>query len=238
MDLSKKKFLLVEDDPIYAIWLKVVLEDFGIKDITSETTVIKAVESCKVNQPDLIICDIFLEGKLTGVDLLKELQQYQIPIIIITNSRDKDLYNVVKKVQHVNYLVKPFQPLSLISVIENSFHELESSKNSKLNESFILIKNHENTYNKLFLSNILYLEADKNYTYIYSSEKKIALKKSLVSLLPDLDNHFIRIHKSFIVNKIHIAFWNTQAVTLSNGVHLSLGRSFIKDFLNQINDKA
>jgi hypothetical protein len=45
---------------------------------------------------------MFLEGKQTGIDLMRQLQSYQIPIIVITNSMDKSLYAEVKKVQHVN----------------------------------------------------------------------------------------------------------------------------------------
>lgn len=33
MDLSKKKILLAEDDPIYSIWIKMVLEEIGINNI-------------------------------------------------------------------------------------------------------------------------------------------------------------------------------------------------------------
>lgn len=234
MDLSKKKILLVEDDPIYAIWLKMVLEEIGITNPICVVNVKKAIEECLISSPDLIICDIFLEGKQTGIDLLKEIQSYQIPIIIITNSRDKALYEIIKRVQHVNYLVKPFQSLSLISVIENVFYELESSKNSRLKEPFIPIKNHENTYVKMYLSDILYLEADKNYTYLYTLEKKIALKKSLLSLVSELNGQFIRIHKSFMVNKIHISSWNSDMLILSNQTNIPIGRTFLNDFLNEI----
>jgi two-component system, LytTR family, response regulator LytT len=237
MDLTQKKILIVEDDPIYTIWLKMVLEDYGITQIVCETNVKQAIEVYQSNPPDLLICDVFLEGKLTGIDLLKQLQAYQIPIIVITNSRDKALYDNVKKVQYVNYLVKPFQPLSLISVIENVFHEIDSSKNSKLKESYILVKNFENVNVKMYLSDIIYLESDKNYTYIYSSDKKVALKKSLVSLLPDLDNNFIRIHKSFIVNKIYVNGWNSQTVTLSNGSSITIGRTYFKDFASEMENR-
>lgn len=234
MDLSNKKVLLAEDDPIYSIWIKMVLEEIGINNILYAVNVKKAIEEYQTNLPDLIICDIFLEGKQTGIDLIKELQSYQIPIIVMTNSIDKALYAEVKKVQHVNYLVKPFQPLSLISIIENIFNELESSKNSKLKEPYIAIKNHENVYVKVYLNDILYLEADKNYTYLYTLGKKIALKRTLLSLISDLNTQFIRIHKSFIVNKIHVTSWNSETVTLTNQSNIPIGRKFLNDFLKEI----
>lgn len=234
MDLSKKKILLAEDDPIYSIWIKMVLEEIGINNILYAVNVKKAIEEYQSNLPDLIICDIFLEGKQTGIDLMRKLQSYQIPIIVITNSMDKSLYAEVKKVQHVNYLIKPFQPLSLISIIENIFHELESSKNSILKEPYIAIKNHENIYVKVYLNDILYLEADKNYTYLYTLGKKIALKRTLLSLINDLNTQFIRIHKSFIVNKIHVISWNSETVTLTNQLNIPIGRKFLSDFFKEI----
>ena len=177
---------------------------------------------------------MFLEGKQTGIDLMRQLQSYQIPIIVITNSMDKSLYAEVKKVQHVNQLIKPFQPLSLISIIENIFHELESSKKSILKEPYIAIKNHKNIYVKVYLNDILYLEADKNYTYLYTLGKKNALKRTLLSLINDLNTQFIRIHKSFIVNKIHVISWSSETITLTNQLNIPIGRKFLNDFLKEI----
>lgn len=229
MSLTAKKILLVEDDDIYTIWIKIVLEEASFLNFSSVKTVEDALNECATAPPDLIISDIFLEGKLTGIDLVKKLQGYNIPVIIITNSKDKELYKKINSIQQVNYLVKPFQALSLISSIENIFYDIENNKASKYNRPYILIKNFENVYEKIFLDDVLYIEVERNYTFLYTRKRKLALKKSLASFQENLNEAFIRVHKSFLVNSFHIKALSSHHIVLSNDIRIDIGRSYVKE---------
>lgn len=82
---------------------------------------------------------------------------------------------------------------------------------------------------KLAYSSILWLEANDNYTVIHViNDKNRVVRTSLRELhqkLPLLQ--FIKIHKSYIVNRIHISEWTSNYVIIF-GQKLPISRSFNK----------
>ncbi|MFY7828397.1 MAG: LytR/AlgR family response regulator transcription factor [Flectobacillus sp.] len=228
--LSNKKILIIEDDEAFDMWISLVLSKLEIIDLHSVSLAEEALVYLEHNRPDLIICDIFLEGNLTGLDFLRKIQHFSIPIIVVTSSNSLSLYREVELVENVIYMVKPFQPVTFIAAIER----LLLTKNLPgLEESFIFVKTHNNKHVKLYLKDILYLESDGNYTYIYTHEKKLALLKSISKLLEELDKRFVRCHKTYAVNKQHIISRTSTQIELFN-TSIPIGRSYQKDFEHEI----
>ncbi len=86
-----------------------------------------------------------------------------------------------------------------------------------------------NKHIKVYLSDLAYLQSDGNYTYLYTAERKIAQKKSLTKVLSELDNRFIRCHRTYAVNKYHVISWSSTEIKLMNN-DIPLGRSYQKLF--------
>ena len=233
LSLYQKKILLVEDDDIFDLWIGIVLNRLDITDYQRVKTVEEALIALENDTPDLIISDIYLEGKLTGVDFLKKIQQFSVPIIVITSSTSIELYREVQLIENVIYLVKPFQPLTLIAAIENLLHS-DKQYASKLKEPFIFIKMADNKNTKVFMSDIIYLESDRNYTYIYTIQRKFVLIKTLSKVLEELDKRFIRCHRTYAVNKQHIVSWSAIQIQLEKTI-IPIGRSYQKEIKNEIN---
>ena len=59
---------------------------------------------------------------------------------------------------------------------------------------------------KFLVKDILWIEVNGNYSYLYTEEKKYVLKISLRKVMEKINKHaqFIRIHKQFIVQKKYI----------------------------------
>lgn len=76
------------------------------------------------------------------------------------------------------------------------------------------------------VNSIIYLEGDGNYTYIYVEKKKrIYLARTMKSVLAEIaDDSFIRIHKSFAVNKAFIKSMDEFKVELQTGKSLPMSR--------------
>lgn len=70
-----EKILIVEDEMIVATDLRILLERNNYIVTGIARSFEKAVESIKNNPPDIVLLDIFLTGKLTGIDLAKELKE-------------------------------------------------------------------------------------------------------------------------------------------------------------------
>ncbi|HEX6427519.1 MAG TPA: response regulator transcription factor, partial [Niastella sp.] len=84
---------------------------------------------------------------------------------------------------------------------------------------------------KLKLSELLYIEADNNYTSIITPEKKFLLRLSLNQLLDKINyKALVRIHRSYAVNINAIHSFNEQEVEI-NQQHLPIGRNYKEEFL-------
>jgi two-component system LytT family response regulator len=90
--------------------------------------------------------------------------------------------------------------------------------------------------------NILFLEGQINYTYIYTNFGKFIFAKTLKSFEDTLDSkQFIRTHKSHIVNKAHVKstfFTGSQGILkLNSGKEIDVSRRRIKEvqhFFNKL----
>ena len=87
---------------------------------------------------------------------------------------------------------------------------------------------------KVKLHDILYLEALKDYTKIVTSGKRHCVLSSIGTLLKD-DNFssFVRIHRSYAVQKQYIKRILTNEIQLNNDVLIPFGRSY-KDNLSNL----
>jgi DNA-binding LytR/AlgR family response regulator len=85
---------------------------------------------------------------------------------------------------------------------------------------------------KIKLHEILYLEALKNYTILVTENKRHCVLSNLGEILQEEKFHsFIRIHRSYAVQKQFIQKIGSQEIELKNNIFIPVGRSF-KDNLN------
>jgi len=105
--MDKPKILLVEDEAIIAMDLKLKLEQQGYDVVAIASSAEKAVQSAKKHRPELILMDILLKGEKTGIEASKQIQKkHNIPIIYLTGNihllgdlknKDHDYFKVLTK---------------------------------------------------------------------------------------------------------------------------------------------
>jgi two-component system LytT family response regulator len=78
---------------------------------------------------------------------------------------------------------------------------------------------------------ILYLQGDGNYTYVYTVQgERYLIAKTMKAIQNILNVNFLRIHKSYTINPIHlIARIGQDRVLLSNGKQLPIARRRIME---------
>lgn len=97
-------------------------------------------------------------------------------------------------------------------------------------DTIYIKEGHEQT--KVKLHEILYLEALKDYTLIITDKKRHCVLSSIGNLLKeDHFQSFIRIHRSFAVQKQFIQKINSTEIILNNNISIPVGRSY-KENLN------
>jgi CheY-like chemotaxis protein len=100
--------LIVEDDFFQASVLEILLTSLNYTVIGKLKTGEEAVEFVSENNPDLIIMDISLDGKIDGISAAKIIQENRlIPLIYLTGNSDEVHINRAQETEHLAYLSKP-----------------------------------------------------------------------------------------------------------------------------------
>lgn len=116
---EKLKILIVEDESIIARDLQNILisEDYEICGIASNYT--ESVELFDKRFPDLIICDIYLKERKTGIDFANDISRKRItPIIFITAFSSHDIIEKLNDLNPVSYITKPFTDKQVIAAVK------------------------------------------------------------------------------------------------------------------------
>ena len=114
------QIVIVEDEIIIALDLKQRLKNLGYEVIGIATSGADTIKLVKSNEVDLIFMDVFLKGKLNGIETAGLIEEeFDIPIIY--NSANSDILTIeaVKKPKHYGYLVKPFDDIKLQQAIKS-----------------------------------------------------------------------------------------------------------------------
>lgn len=89
-------------------------------------------------------------------------------------------------------------------------------------------------YEKIALEDILWIEADRSYSVIHlSNGHNMTVSFNLSVIMKDLpENDFIRIHRSYVINLIHVESMKGNCLKVGNNL-LTIGREYRDMFLNR-----
>jgi DNA-binding LytR/AlgR family response regulator len=210
------KIFIVEDEMIIAANISLQLSKLGyeISGIVSKGE--EAILHIKQNNPDIILLDIQLKGELDGIETAKLIQKEKdIPIIYLTANVDEVHFNRAKETKPYAFISKPFKKLDLQHAIELTINRINSEDVSKdlivekkpsqlvLNDC-IFVRDHEKMV-KVYIKDIYYIQADRNYSRIHAKNGESLLVMTLKEIDEKLPTeHFLRIHRSFIINLAHV----------------------------------
>ena len=120
-----KKILIVEDERLLAISLKMDLEDAGYEEITMVTNCDDACQVVEQESPELILMDISIQGDKTGIDTAERISGFSnVPVIYLTGETDVETRQKAEKTPNCRgYLNKPVNMLVLEPLIQQVLNE-------------------------------------------------------------------------------------------------------------------
>lgn len=209
------KLLIVDDEPEVRELITILLRSKGDVELVGEASnVDEALELTIAKKPDLILLDIQMPGK-DGFMFLEELRDNKLfPGVIFVTAFENYAIKAIKNAAF-DYLLKPIDKAELFGSI-NRFRESQNrNKHSDISELIELINKSKpgrirmNTRSGYFFvdpEDIIYCEADGNYSHIKLSSNKTEISTlSLGSLEKILEGEaFLRISRSFIINMKYI----------------------------------
>lgn len=189
------------------------------------------------NTVEVVFLDISMPG-CNGFDFLSKFNKIDFEVIFVTAYeefalRAFDFYAV-------DYLLKPTVPEKLVRAVERIKNKKENNKDFERFES--LFRNLSTATNKpttlaiptfdgfeiIELNELIYLQAEGNYTQLKMKQKKILVSKTMgdfEKILPQ--EGFLRIHNSFIINTQEVRKYikgDGGMVNMSNGDQLPVSR--------------
>jgi CheY-like chemotaxis protein len=122
--MPDRQILVVEDEQIVVMELKVTLKKLGYTVVGTANNGEDAIERAGTLYPDLVLMDIHLKGEMDGIEAAGEIaSRYDIPVIYLTAHSDFDTMGRALETQPYGYLIKPFNDRTLYSNIEMAVHK-------------------------------------------------------------------------------------------------------------------
>ncbi|AYL96933.1 sigma-54-dependent transcriptional regulator [Mucilaginibacter celer] len=112
------KILIVEDQFIEANSLRISLQKAGYAVCEIASTVEEAIKIKNKEKPNLVLLDIRLQGKLSGIDLARILRSENIAFIFISANSSKEILDAAKTTRPYGFIVKPFRDKDVLVAIE------------------------------------------------------------------------------------------------------------------------
>lgn len=126
--MSKKneeiKILVVEDETILALQLKMNLQKFGYAISGVEASAQDAMRHVDAHLPDMVLLDIHLKGEKNGTDAGRYIwQNHKIPIIYLTSYCDNATLKMAMESEPYGYLSKPFRANDLKATLQAAWYK-------------------------------------------------------------------------------------------------------------------
>lgn len=223
--------LIIEDDEVWRQQIDLMLEELPTAQIDFANTLVSARLKISTNTPDLVITDIVLADGL--IFELFGITPPAYPVVFMTSYASHQLLDRALLFPKTAFIIKPFHTLTLIAAIK------------ALTKKEILIAGDSNKKLKVLgkyrqiisipYDNIIYIEADSNYVKIYTIDKMYSYKSSLKDILVKLDDHFLQIHKSFVINTNYVKRMNlSMGVVYITAKSLPIGRAYRKQAVEKL----
>lgn len=230
----KFKCIIVDDEPPATRILEKYVEKVSfLEKVGVFNDSLTALAFLNSNSVDVIFLDIQMP-QLTGLQLSKIISK-DIKVIFTTAYPDFALEGF--ELNAIDYLLKPipferfYQAVSKL----NSSSKLDVQTNSPAD--FIFIKTDgKNKFTKVFLTDILYVESLQNYVCIHTKREQFITHSSLKNVIESLpQNHFIQIHKSYVIALKQIESTDSFSVFINNK-ELPIGATYKDAFFARIEE--
>ncbi len=242
--MSDLYIIAVEDDPIHAETLQMLLPESGYTNFSIVDNAIDALKLFKQQPPDLLLMDIEIKGPLNGIEFVEIASAIRkTPVIYVTAFADSETFAKAKETNPSAYLIKPYNERNLQLAMELALFNTRSAdiKNTdtghKVDASYnAFFVKYNNKLLKIPISDLLFIEVEEKYCYVHTKERRYAVNIRLKNLLDQLPAHsFIQTHRSFAVKTEAIEEVNLDDCILKiSGKEIPIGKTYKDALFNRL----
>ncbi len=133
--MSQPLILIVEDEAIVAMDLRLHLQDLGYAVSGLASTGEEAVATAARTRPSLVLMDISLGAGMDGIEAAHHMQGMGLPVVFLTAFADEATLTRAKESGPYGYLLKPYDERTLHSTIEMALYRHRMEQELKASES-------------------------------------------------------------------------------------------------------
>lgn len=218
--------VVVDDEELARELLEAHLSQLdNFKLIASCASAIEASKVLKSHTVDLLFLDIEMPV-LKGTDFYKNLLE-KPKVIFTTAYRDYALDGF--DLDAVDYLLKPIVFARFFKAIEKFLSLIENNvsgtiENTGNKDKHIFVRN-ERKQVKIVLKDILYVQSLKDFIQIHLAAETFIVKQTISSFEKALDNNFLRVHRSYIINQSRITAFTKNDIEIG-GIEIPIGENY------------
>lgn len=240
--MPTKKVMIIDDEEAARLMIGQYLQDFPALEMVAECqNGIEAVSAINRLEPDLIFLDVQMPG-LSGFQVLRQI--VHVPQIIFTTAFDQYALKAFDS-NAIDYLLKPYtkerfnQAVAKVLLRETPAQEglaaltenLDRNGNSYFER---MLLESGNRMVSLDMQEIVYLEAERDYTRVHTPQKSYLSNYGIGVLEQRLNpTVFIRIHRSNIINIHHIREVykenSDMYLVLKNDISLKVSKGYVEN---------
>lgn len=175
---------------------------------------------------DILLLDIEMGGQ-NGIELAKTIRQDNTNVQLLFITGFPDFIGEGYDVSALHYLMKPVAEEKLYAVLDRAVANL-----AKAEKQLCIIFDRQTDY--VPLSQICYIEAQKQYVAIHTTEKVYRMKASLADTEKQLDEYFFKCQRSFVVNLRYVKRIMQNCVILKSEAEVPISRGMAEKIGKEI----
>ncbi|KAB2913199.1 MAG: response regulator transcription factor [Bacteroidetes bacterium] len=234
------KCIVIDDEPLGRKGMGLLIDEIPSLSLEENFgSVVDAGAYLQSNQVDLIFLDIEMP-RMNGIDFLRNL--INPPMVIFTTAYPQYALEGFE-LDVVDYLVKPIRFERFFKAITKAqaIYNLSKGNSSGAGMAALAITDDDHVYVradrkfvKLYLKDINVIEGLKDYSIIHTGGERTVTAMNLKTIENQLPpDTFIRVNKSYIVNKNHISQVDSDVIFVGPR-QIPVGERYRQDFFDRV----
>lgn len=219
----KIRTLIIDDD---LTWRKIIGKfaqmNARLEVVGSCASAMEGYAKMAETDVDLLICDIEMP-EISGIAFIQNLRTP--PLVIFVTSHHQyalDCYDV----SPVDFLLKPLELDRFLKSIEKVVHRLQTPFEAMHLKPYFFVRE-SLSYSQIAYEDVLYMKANENFLQIVTPTQTYLPTLSISKMEAQLQGEiFIRVHRSYLVNRLAISQINRNDILLTSGETIPIGEQY------------
>lgn len=250
--ITKIRTLVVDDEPVARERVVQLLRQQGDIELVGEcANGLETVAAIEQLSPDLVFLDVQMP-EMDGFEVMRALEAGRVPAVVFVTAYDEYAVRAFE-VHALDYLLKPFSSIRFTATLAHARDQLHRDHAGELGRKLLtlaptlwerpggarperLLVRSAGRVHFVRTADIEWCEAAGNYVRLHVGQESHLFRETMNTLETKLDpRHFVRIHRSTIVNveqieQLRSSLGGESTVLLRNGVKLTLSRGYRESF--------